>query len=350
MVVDLLKRLVRTPSASGTEGAIASLVVGELEALGFKPRRKGDNVWAEVGQGSPRILLVSHIDTVPVAAGWTKDPYAAEEVNGKIYGLGANDAKASVASMITATHQARELLSNGAGTVIVGLACNEETGRDGLEKFIDDLLPLDGAIVGEPNNLEICVAQKGALVLQAQWRGASAHAAHGTLDHALFKAMEDLLALGRIQWEKQDRFLGSTRLEVTQFHGGERVNVIPDSCTGTLDIRYTPAYTSEEIVEKVRSTVRGEVSIYSDRRRATNTPVGSDIVQSARDAQPEAPIVGSSTSSDWVFLKGTEAIKMGPGHTKISHTADEYIEIGQLERAVAVYRETIRQFMHKDEK
>lgn len=347
MVVDLLKNLVRIPSVSGSEGEIAAFAAPELSRLGFETHRKGDNVWGTIGSGGPRILLVSHLDTVPVAAGWTKDPYGLEESDGRIYGVGSNDAKASVAAMVTAGVQAREILMPGKGTVIVALACNEEAGRNGLETFMDDLLPLDGAIVGEPNHLEICIAQKGTLVFEVHWSGKTAHAAHGTSDHALIKAMEDLLALGRLPWTKVDRFLGSTRVEITQFHGGERVNVIPDRCSATLDIRYTPSYQPEEILAAVRGVVRGEITVYSDRRRAASTSIESAIARAARSAQPEAPITGSSTSSDWVFLKGVPAIKMGPGHTEHSHTVDEYIEIAQLERGVEVYRETLIRFFEE---
>lgn len=345
MSIELLKKLVSIPSISGNEDSIATFIFQYLHEKGLSPKRKGDNVWVEVGNGKGRrFLLNSHLDTVPVAAGWTKKPFEPFEEDGKLYGLGSNDAKASVAAMITATIDNIEFMKKVNGTLILAIVCNEETGRMGIETIISDLLPLDGAIVGEPNGMQICVAQKGALVLNLTWTGKSAHAAHGTTDHAIKKCTEDLLTLSRMHWPKIDPFLGETRLELTQVHAGDRVNVVPDRATATVDIRYAPVYHSEEILGAVRLAIKGEVGIYSDRRKATQTDPSSGIVQAALKAQPGTPLVGSKTSSDWVFLEQTPAIKMGPGNTEKSHTADEYVEISQIPKAIEIYGKTIRYF------
>ncbi len=345
MVIDLLKELVAVPSVSGSEGQIAAFVFRRLEELGFSPKRKGDNVWTEIGNGDgSRLLLNSHLDTVPAGSEWTRQPFEPKEENDRIYGLGSNDAKASVAAMIETAAQLKEEILRSKGTLVLALTCNEELGRLGLETILGDLGPLDGAIVGEPNGLEICVAQKGALILNLAWKGKGAHAAHGTNDHALRKCVEDLMVLSKLGWTRLDPFLKETRLEITQVHAGERINVIPDRATAGVDIRYTPAYEPEEILGLVREGVRGEVRVYSDRRRAKSTDVKSAIVKAAQKAQPKTPLVGSSTSSDWVFLGDVPAVKMGPGNTEISHTADEFVEISQVTKAVDVYRETIRNF------
>jgi acetylornithine deacetylase len=219
-------------------------------------------------------------------------------------------------------------------------------GRLGLETIISELKPLDGAIVGEPNGMEICVAQKGALVLNLTWKGKGAHAAHGTPEHAIRKSIEDLSALSKMTWPWIDPFLGETKLEITQVHAGERVNVIPDRAHATVDIRYAPVYHPEEILGKIRMTVRGDVKVYSDRRRAMKTEPTASIVKAAQKAQPNKNLVGSKTSSDWVFLGETPAIKMGPGNTEISHTTDEYIEISQVTKGVEIYKQTILNFMN----
>jgi acetylornithine deacetylase len=345
MGTELLKKLVSIPSVSGSEEAIATYVFDHLTTLGFSPRRKGDNVWAEVGSGQgPRLLLVSHMDTVPPAAEWTRSPYEPTEVDGKIYGLGSNDAKASVSAMIEAVTQLKDESRKLNGSIVLALTCNEEMGRLGLETVIGDLKPLDGAIVGEPNGMEICVAQKGALVLNLTWKGKTAHSAHGTNDHAVRKCVEDLAALSKMTWPKIDPFLRETKLEITQVHAGERVNVIPDRAVATVDIRYGAVYDPEEILGMIRLSVRGEVGIYSDRRRAMRADPNTAIVRAAQKAQPKAELVGSRTSSDWVFLGDIPAIKMGPGSTLRSHTADEYVETSEFTRGIEIYRETIRNF------
>jgi acetylornithine deacetylase len=346
MVIDLLKELIAIPSVSGSEGTIAQFVYDRLASFGLSPKRKGDNVWCVVGSGKgPRILLNSHLDTVPPGSEWKREPYEPAEENGKIFGLGSNDAKASVAALIAAVHRLAEERSTLNGTIVLAITCNEEMGRMGLETVIEELKPLDAAIVGEPNGMKICVAQKGVLILDLSWSGKGAHAAHGTTDHALKKCMQDLIALSELRFAKADPFLGETRLEVTQLHAGERKNVIPDSAAATVDIRYTPVYDSEEILGKVRAAVRGEVRVYSDRRRAVRTDPTASIIKAAQAAQPATPLVGSGTSSDWVFLSGIPTIKMGPGDTRLSHTADEYIEALQVTKAVEVYAETIRRFL-----
>ncbi len=345
MVIDLLKRLVAIPSVTGKEENIATFVFEELKRQGVNPKRKGDNVWVELGTGkTPRMLLNSHLDTVPPASEWSFPLYEPFEKDGKIYGLGSNDAKASVASMICAALEDWKETKGRKGTLVLALTCNEEAGCKGLETVVDDFLPIDGAIVGEPNGLQICVAQKGALIYHLCWKGKLSHAAHGSHDNAMQKAIEDLARLYDLKWEKNDPFLGESRVEITQVHAGERTNVIPGEVRASLDIRYAPVYEPDEILEKIGRIIRGEIDVYSDRRCAVHTSPESAIVRAAQRAKPGAPLVGSKTSSDWVFLKGVPAIKMGPGKTEVSHTADEYIEIDQLRMAVKVYRDTIREF------
>lgn len=346
MEIELLKELVAIPSVSGSEAAIATRVEGILRDLHLEPRRKGDNVWAVVGSGNaPRLLLNSHLDTVPAGPSWTIPPHPPTERDGRIFGLGANDAKASVAAMITAVAGLRDEIARSGGTVILALTCNEEMGRQGLETIVDDLKPLDAGIIGEPNGMGICVAQRGSVSLHLSWKGKSAHAAHGSPDNAMKKALEDLLALENLDWPKSDPLLGKARCEVTQIHAGDRINVIPDKVTASVDIRYGAAYEAAEIVRIVAETVRGEVKVHSDRRVAVATDADAAIVRAARSAQPGAALVSSGTSSDWVFLKGIDAIKMGPGDTKVSHTADEFIPTAEVSRGTKIYRETILRFL-----
>ncbi|MCB0308203.1 MAG: M20/M25/M40 family metallo-hydrolase [Bdellovibrionales bacterium] len=343
MPLELLKQLVSIPSVSGDENSIATFLHDYLLEKGLKPQRKGDNIWFDIYKGDgPRLLLNSHIDTVPPSSQWTLDPFVPLEENSRLYGLGANDAKASVCSMIKSAISLRD--SPFEGTLVVALTCNEEKGRLGLETIINELGTIDAAIVGEPNGMNICVAQKGILVLELSWVGISSHSAHGSSNNALLHCIQDLEYLSQLSWDRKDMFLGETRLEVTSVHSGDRVNVIPGEAKAIVDIRYSPKYSTDEIIKIIKQSTKANIRIYSDRRSAVSTDPKSFIVRAAMAAQPNVSLVGSKTSSDWVFLKHLPVIKMGPGDTTRSHTADEYIQLDELEQSVDIYKNTITNY------
>lgn len=340
----LLRDLVRIPSESGKEDSIAAYLVQAMSDAGLSPRLRGRNVTAELGSGDgPLLLLNSHTDTVPVGEGWTRDPLAADVVDGKIYGRGANDAKGCVAAMLLGAVSAFKT-DAPKGRVLLAFSCEEEVLGQGLERLLPDLPRPDAAVVGEPTGLDAAVAQKGLLLLEIEAAGRSAHAAHGGGVNAVEAAARDVLALSKLSFTREHPVLGRTSLNVTQISGGARHNVIPDRCKMVVDIRTTPAEPPDEIIARVKSVVEGRVAVRSNRLHAVETDAAHPVVRAALSARQGARYYGSPTLSDWVFLKGIPTVKAGPGDSKRSHTPDEYLEAAELEAGVRFYESLIRRY------
>ncbi len=347
-VLAVHRALVQIPSLSHEEGPIADWVERFFQEAGLPTGRIGNNVYAWLGEDrSDTLLLNSHLDVVPPVEGHPFPPFEAVVHEGRVYGRGAVDAKASVAAMMVALV---ELASEGyrpPGRLIVALTACEELGAgyNGLEHIRPALEPLHAAIVGEPTDLRPCVAQKGVLILTLTAQGRSAHAARAHLgENAIYRAARDILALHSLRFEREDPFLGYPTVTVTTISGGTARNVVPDRCIFTVDIRSTPAYSHEELIELVRSHVSSEVSVYSQRLVPVSTPVQARIVRACLQAQPGLEPFGSPTASDWVFLRDLPVVKLGPGSSELSHTAQEYIPLVELQRAVQVYKAIVRAY------
>ena len=344
--VELLRELIRIPSDSGQEEAVASRIEGVFSSLGWSPARSGRNVHAFLGVDGPLLLLNSHTDTVPVGEGWTKPPLEGLIENGRIYGRGSNDAKGCLTAMILGA--AKAFSANAPkGRVCVAATCEEEINGKGLETLIAELPKPDAAVVGEPTGLRPAVAQKGLLILEITAKGRSAHAAHGGGVNAITAAANDVFALNQLRFDRAHPALGKPSLAVTQIQGGTRHNVIPDRCKIVVDIRTTPAYVPEEIVAQVSQAVKGDVHVRSKRLQSVDTDSAQPIVQAALAANPGAQPYGSPTLSDWVFLKGIPAVKAGPGDSRRSHTPDEYLELAELEAGVLFYERLIREYFKR---
>jgi acetylornithine deacetylase len=346
--VNLLKRLVAFPSLSREEGPIADFVEEYVRTAGLPVHRHGDNVWFTLGDGEDRLLLNSHLDVVPPSAEHPYDPFTPTVIDGKLYGRGSVDAKASGAAMTTAVLElAAEGWSPPGGQVIVALTTCEETGGayNGLEDLRPHLPSLSAALVGEPTEMQPCVAQKGLLILTLHARGRTAHAARAHLgDNAILRAARDVQRLNELSFDRADPFLGKPTLTVTTINGGTVRNVVPDLCTFTLDIRSIPAYTHEELTDLIARTVESEVTVHSQRIVPVATPVTARIVQACRTALPDAEPFGSPTASDWIFLHDVPTVKVGPGPSERSHTPDEHIEITEVVRAVRGYKSIIKAY------
>lgn len=347
-VVSLHKDLVRFPSLSRQEGPIADFVESYVRRAGVRVGRHDDNVFFWLGEGDDRLLFNTHLDVVPPSADHPYDPFDPVEVDGKIWGRGTVDAKASGAAMTTALLElAAEGWTPRGGQLIVALTTCEETGGsyNGLEQLRPHLPELHAAVVGEPTELQPCVAQKGLLILLAHAHGRTAHAARAHLgDNAILRAARDINRLEHHRFDRDDPFLGSPTLTVTTIEGGTARNVVPDRCTFALDIRTTPAYTHDEIIASLSELLESEVTVHSKRIVPVATAVEERIVQACLRAAPEGVPFGSPTASDWIFLKDLPAVKLGPGPSQRSHTADEHIEIDELRRAVEVYKRIARAY------
>jgi acetylornithine deacetylase len=346
--VGLLKDLIRFPSLSGEEAAIADFVEETARRAGVDTHRVDDNVVFGIGDGPDTLLLNTHLDVVPPSADHPYDPFDPVETDGVVYGRGSVDAKASGAAMTTALLSlAAEGWTPAGGRLLVALTTNEESGgrENGLQTLRPHLPALDAAVVGEPTLLRPCVAQKGLLILKLHAHGTAVHAARSHLgENAITKAAAAIRALEALALDREDPYLGAPSLTVTMVEGGSANNVVPEQCTCTVDIRTTPAYTHDEIVSIVRDAVDVEVEVYSDRLVPCATPEDARIVQAARAARPDAQPFGSPTCSDWVFLHDVPAVKLGPGPSERSHTAGERIETDEVRRGVAVYRDLVRAY------
>ena len=347
-VLELLKALVRFPSLSREEGPIADFVEDYVRKAGLPVERFEDNVYFWLGEGEDRLLLNSHLDVVPPSKEHPYDPFDPVEVEGRLYGRGTVDAKASGAAMTTAVLDlAAEGWTPPQGQVLVALtACEEVGGSDnGLQNLRPHLPPLSAALVGEPTALQPCVAQKGLLILHVLAHGRTAHAARAHLgQNAILKAARDIQRLADFSFDRDDPFLGKPTLTVTVIEGGKARNVVPNRCSFFVDIRTTPAYTHEEIIDRIADLLESEVKVHSKRIIPLATSMEARIVRACRRVLPDAPPFGSPTASDWLFLHDVPTVKIGPGLSERSHTPDEHIEIAEVERAVAVYKGIIRAY------
>ncbi len=341
-VQQLLQQLVNIPSLSGQEGPAADFVAGLVEGWGIPVKRHGHNVWFELGSGSPRLLLASHLDTVPVCAGWDGDPWQAAWVDGHLTGLGANDAKGCVAALLATAHALKD--AELGGTAIFALTAEEETGGvNGMGKVLSHFGPLDAALVGEPTSLHPCIAQRGMLLLDCTAKGESGHVAHAALaENAIHKASRDIARLSAMAFEPHD-LLGVTKAQVTQVQGGLRTNQVPDACAFTVDLRTTPNLDHAQLAAQIAASLESEVKVRSARYVPKATAATSPIAQAARAASGKA-FVGSATTSDWAFLGDLPAVKIGPGDTHRSHRPNEFILASELEAGAAYYTQAVQRY------
>ncbi|HEV7667567.1 MAG TPA: M20/M25/M40 family metallo-hydrolase [Thermoanaerobaculia bacterium] len=338
-ILALHRLAVSTPSVSGNEGLLAERMDDWLAARGAKVERFGNTLLAIHEAESPDapmapiILLDTHLDTVPPAPGWSRDPYAATVEEGRVYGLGSNDAKASVAAMSAAFIACLDRPLPFA--LALALVEQEETKGLGTERVLGVLEErgrhLAGAIVGEPTGLDVATAQKGLMVLELVARGDACHAAHACSLGARNAARElarDLLALEALEFP-HDSALGSVTVEPTQLRAGTARNVLPAEATALLDVRTTPAISPEEIALAIGGAVGAEVRVLSNRLRPRATPEDSPLLSAALAVRPVVRLYGSPTLSDWALIDAP-AIKCGPGRSERSHRADEYVEESEV--------------------
>lgn len=334
-------------SVSGEEAELADFLAGWWRRRGVTPLRLGNSllllspdgapegsVWAasplEQGERKPLLLLDTHLDTVPPAAGWTRDPWDSAPVDGRVYGLGANDAKASVAGMIAAWAAFAEV--ELPFTLALALVEGEETRGTGTEAVLAELERQGrrpaAAVIGEPTGLDFAIAQKGLLVLELVASGDACHAANARALGAVNAARRlahDVVALEDVDFGPPHETLGPMTLEPTQLRAGLARNAVPGEATAVLDVRTTPALSPAAIVERVRAVVSGEVRVLSERLLPRETAAAAAVVEAARRVRPEARLYGSPTLSDMAFLAGVPTLKCGPGRSERSHTADEFV-------------------------
>ena len=350
--LSLFKSLVRIPSLSHEEKEIADYVESYINAAGLSAQRHDDNVYVSLGTGSPHLLLNSHLDVVPPSSEHPYPPFEATEVDGLIYGRGTVDAKASGTAMLRALIELEKAGWHPAkGSVTVALTTCEEVGGhyNGLQQLRPHLPAIDAALVGEPTEMQPCVGQKGLLILRAHAKGQTAHAARAHLGkNAIYVAARDALKIETFKFQKADPHLGKPTITATIVEGGTAKNVVPDTCTMTLDIRSTPAYTHEELIELIDGQLESEIEVYSKRLIPTSTAPDALIVKACLAALPGSAVFGSPTTSDWVFLNDIPTVKIGPGPSQRSHTPHEHIAIEAFLQGVQGYKAIIKAYFNKN--
>lgn len=338
--ITLLSSLIGIPSISREEEAVANFLQNYIEESGIMTGRSGNNIWCispNFDLNKPTILLNSHIDTVKPVNGWRKHPFTAKTEDGKIYGLGSNDAGASVVSLfqayryLSATEQAYNL--------IFLASCEEEvSGKNGIESVLPQLPPIALGIVGEPTEMHPAIAEKGLMVLDVQAHGKAGHAARNEGDNAIYKVLQDVQWFRDFQFEKTSSMLGPVKMSVTQINAGTQHNVIPDLCTFVVDIRSNECYSNEELYQEICSHVQSEVKARSFRLNSSHISADHPVVRRAV-SMGRTPF-GSPTLSDQALMK-FPSLKMGPGNSSRSHTADEFILISEIEEAIRMYIELL---------
>lgn len=335
--IELLKKLIETPSYSKEEEQTACIISDFFAKKSIPIQSKKNNIWAynlHFDASKPTVLLNSHHDTVKPNKSWTRNPFEAQIENGVLYGLGSNDAGGCLVSLIATFCHFYERDDLKYNVVIAATAEEEISGKEGLEIVVPELPQISFAIVGEPTEMHLAVAEKGLLVLDCAASGVSGHAAREEGDNAIYKALKDIEWISNYQFPKVSPTLGPVKMSVTIINAGTQHNVVPDLCTFTIDVRATDQYTLEEIIEEIQANIQSEVTARSIRLRPSSIPTEHPIVQVG--LRLGRATYGSPTTSDQALLN-CHSLKMGPGHSARSHSADEFIYINEIEQGIGQY-------------
>ncbi len=335
--IDLLKGMISRPSFSREETAVADYLQKCWSDAGHHVFRKGNNLWI-IAPGfdfaKPTLLLNSHIDTVKPAAGWQKDPFLPEETeDDRLYGLGSNDAGASVVSL----YEAFTILSAKAQpyNLIFLASCEEEvSGKNGIESVLPELPPIRFAVVGEPTGMRPAIAEKGLMVLDCVATGKAGHAARNEGVNAIYKAIEDINWFSTYQFPEKSDLLGPVKMTVTIIKAGTQHNVVPDRCEFTVDIRSNEFYSNERLFELIKEQVGCEIKARSFRLNSSRTEPEHPFVQRCLMLGKEP--FGSPTLSDQALMR-FPSVKIGPGDSARSHSADEFIYGPEIRDAITTY-------------
>lgn len=340
--VTLLKQLIATPSISRNELYAADIIEQFLTDKGCDTHRLGNNVWA-VAEGfdnsRPTILLDAHIDTVKPVNGWNHDPFTPEETaDGTIYGLGSNDDGGSLVALM----QVFLMMRNGQDNkyarnfnLIFSASAEEEvSGKEGIEKVLPELPRIDFCIVGEPTGMQLAVAEKGLMVVDAVAHGKAGHAARNEGVNAIYIATDDIQWIRSHTFERQTDLLGPVKTTVTIINAGTQHNVIPDECKFTIDVRSNECYTNQELLDSLRQNLQSELKELSTRLNSSRVPLDHPFVLRAK--QLGLTTFGSPTLSNQALMP-FPSVKIGPGDSARSHTANEFIRISEIDDAIDLY-------------
>lgn len=336
--VELLRHLIATPSISRDEKRAADVLEAFMQDHGIYCRREANNVWAvapDYDEDRPTLLLNAHIDTVKPVETWIRNPFEPSLEGDCLFGLGSNDCGGGLVSLL----QVFRMMSDRARTYnMVYLASAEEevSGRDGISRVLSMLPPIDVAIVGEPTGMQPAIAEKGLMVIDGVAHGKSGHAARNEGVNAIYEALDDLVWLRDHRFDRVSDLLGPVKMTVTVINAGTQHNVVPDECRFVIDVRSNELYTNEELFEIIRNHVRSELKARSFRLGSSRIDPNHPLVR-RMVAMGMCPF-GSPTLSDQALMP-FPSLKLGPGDSSRSHSADEYICVSEIEEAITTYEQ-----------
>lgn len=342
--VNLLKQLVAIPSFSKEEDKTATLIENFLQQNGVPCNRLKNNVWATnkyFDDSKPCLLLNSHHDTVQPNKAYTLDPFSPIEKDGKIFGLGSNDAGGPLVALMAVFLYFYEEKNLAYNLVFAATAEEEISGKNGIEILLPELPMIECGIVGEPTQMQMAIAERGLLVLDIVAKGVAGHAARDEGENAIYKALPDLEWFRNYSFRKVSPLLGAVKMTVTVIETDNKAhNVVPSQCRFVVDIRVNELYTFEEIITTVQANVKSEISPRSMRMRSTAISQNHPLVKAGLSL--ESTCYGSPTTSDKALMP-FQTLKIGPGDSARSHTADEYIYVDEIYKGIEMYIQLLNQ-------
>lgn len=339
------------PSVSGTEEEVARFVEARARSAGLLALRDPAGVSIRIPGTAPgpTLALVSHLDVVPPGEGWSRDPFTPVIEDGRLYGRGSGDAKASVAAMLCAAEDVASAGGPARGDLLVLFGLGEETRHTSMPALVARAGAIDAAVVGEPTDLDLAVAQRGLMMVDLVASGGQRHAGRVTDDppfsNALTVLARDLVRLDGLFRDRPHPVLGHPTVTPTMVTAGVSRNVTPPTATAVLDVRSTPNWSHAELADGLRSALESEVVVTSDRLVPCETPARSRLLDACGAVRPQARKYGSPTCSDWVFLRHADAVKCGPGTSRRSHTPDECVDLAQVTDARRFYVALAREYL-----
>lgn len=334
--IELLKKLISIESLSRHEDQAADLIEVYIKEKGYTPNRKGNNIWVWANKKDdkkPVLLLNSHIDTVKPSSKWTYKPFEPTTEGDKLYGLGSNDAGGPLVSLM-ATFLLLAKTDQPFNLVFAASAEEEISGRNGVASILPDIGHIDLGIVGEPTQMHMAIAEKGLMVLDCEAKGKAGHAARNEGINSIYKALKDMEWFKTYNFPKTSELFGQVKMTVTQIEAGLQHNVVPDSCKFVVDVRLNEKYSNKEAFEIIQKEVECTVKPRSLRLNSSFIPHNHPVVKRGIALQREH--YGSPTTSDQALMKFT-TLKIGPGDSARSHTANEYIKLSEIEEGIEIY-------------
>ena len=346
---NFLIELIETPSFSREEENTALVIEKHLKQKNISYQRKMNNIWAKnlhFDASLPTILLNSHHDTVKPNSAYTKNPFEALEKDGKIFGLGSNDAGASLVSLwaVFTFFYNKKIKYN---LIYAATAEEEISGKNGVSSILTDLGKINFAIVGEPTKMDLAIAEKGLVVLNCAAKGTASHAAHQNDDNSIYKALRDIQKVQQLKFDKESEVLGNVKATVTIINAGSQHNVVPDQCLFTVDVRTNEHYTNSEIVEIFRTELESEIEPRSLSLNSSRIDLDHPFVEVAK--MENCRLYGSPTVSDQALMP-FDSVKIGPGDSVRSHTADEFIYQKELDEGIEKYIKILSHLLLKNGK